>query len=133
MGTFSIWHWVVFFVVVFLMFGLPALAIAKESSELLTSRREFLLWIAAALGVPLIIGTAVVLLGGDEKTANGIGMLFVFLIIYPLFQRYVRRARDAGMGKLIAYLSIIPGVILATTVILLLKPGRAKARTSPTS
>jgi len=43
------------------------------------------------------------------------------LILYPFFQRIVRRARDAGMGKAIAYWSIFPGVVLFTSIFLLLK------------
>ena len=130
MGTFSIWHWLIVLLILLFMIGLPALAVAKEDTELLTSRREFLLWITAYIGVPMIIGLVGGLLG-DDGISQLIGLVFVFAVIYPLYQRYVRRARDAGMGKNIAYLSIIPVVAFLTTIILLVKPSRTTASTSP--
>ena len=42
-----------------------------------------------------------------------------------LMQRYVRRAREAGKGKLLAYFSIVPVVNMVTTIVLLLLPPSA--------
>ena len=120
MGTFSIWHWLIVLLVLLFIFGLPTLAVAKENSNLRTNRREFLLWIVAYIGIPFVIGFIGALLD-EADISQLIGVIFGLAIIYPLYQRFVRRARDVGMGKTIAYLSIVPLVNIITTLILLFK------------
>jgi uncharacterized membrane protein YhaH (DUF805 family) len=107
-------------IVLLLISGLSVLDVAKENTKLRRSRREFLLRIVAGISFFLAIGIISFLLGYDEVTTNGVATLFWFVIVCPFYQLFVRRARDAGMGKLIAYLTIIPGVFLVTTPILLI-------------
>lgn len=90
------------------------LAALLENTEETTSRLPFLGWFLAFLFLPAIV----------SALAGTLASLVVSLALtYPVYQRYVRRARDAGMGKTIVFLSIIPIVSLVTTLILLFAPG----------
>ncbi len=111
---------------IFFGFGLTILtvsilAVLFEDSEKTIGRLPFLSWIAALLLLP-----------GIGNLAGGIfaGLAVSLALTYPVMQRYVQRARDAGMSKTIAFLSIIPLVSLITSSILLIVPGVASARTS---
>ena len=83
MVSFSVWHGLITLLVLFLYLGLPALAIAKENSEIRRNRKDFFLRIAAGVGVLLFFGTISVLLGGDEETNKGPAFLFYCVIAYP--------------------------------------------------
>ena len=127
MGAFGIWQWLIVFLAIFVMFGLPVLAIWKENSEQRLGRLKFFYWILAIVVVPFFIRVV----GGifeAEVVPNLLAFIFLIAIIYPVYQRVVRRARDVGMGKMIAYLSVIPLVNIVTTLILLLKPSGGEAR-----
>lgn len=89
-------------------------AVLLETTEETISRLPFLGWFLAFTFLPAIV----------SALAGTLASLVVSLaIIYPVYQRYVRRARDAGMGKTIVFLSVIPIVSLVTTLILLFAPG----------
>ncbi len=104
------------FACVFLL--LPIAAVLVENSERTISRLPFFGWVLAFAFLPMIISA----IGGTVAS-----LVVALLLVWPVYQRYVQRARDAGMGKLIAFLSIIPLVSLITTLILLFAPGNASA------
>lgn len=97
---------------------LPVAAILVENTERTISRLPFFGWVLAFAFVPMIISAVA---GTIASLAVGL------LLVWPVYQKYVQRARDAGMGKLIAFLSIVPLVSLITTLILLFAPGNASA------
>ncbi|TQV80415.1 DUF805 domain-containing protein [Denitrobaculum tricleocarpae] len=104
---------------IFFGFGLAILtvsilAVLFEESDKTIGRLPFLGWMAALLLLP-----------GIGNLAGGLfaGLAVSLALTYPVMQRYVQRARDAGMSKTIAFLSIIPLVSLITSLILLIAPG----------
>lgn len=124
MGAFSIWHWMIVLIVVLVLFGLPILAVAMENSDRRVNRQVFIYWICVFIGFEFGMEFIGGWFGYGEE-AGQIGMSVGFLMLYPLFQRYVRRARDIGKGKAIAYWSIVPIINLATTFILMTKKNSA--------
>ena len=123
MGAFSIWHWLIVLVVLFFIFGLPLLGVINENSEKRATRREFLYWVIAYFGGAYLIQILGDLTGSIE-IAYPVSVIFVLAIAYPFYQRVVRRSRDAGMGKKIAYISVIPIVYFVCFLILLIKPSK---------
>ena len=120
MGAFSIWHWLIVLLVLVAIFGLPLLAIIMEKTDKRTKRLPFLYWLLGYYGLSFILNLV------NVDSTVGVSLmaivgLVMFVLLYPFMQQYVRRARDAGMGKVIAYLSIIPFVNIITTLILLFK------------
>ena len=101
------------------------------------TRKGFAYWVFGLVAFYLVSGVIGGLLEVQENSEDlnnfvWIGAIFSVSVVlitiavsYPFFQRIVRRARDAGMGKAIAYCSIIPGVFFFTGIFLLLK-GRPK-------
>ena len=92
--------------------GIQGLCIFRERSNNTTPRNKFVIW---TMGI--LIGTVVFQIIVLPKTYNSnshLSMLLAFAIMiffYCLFSlQMVRRARDAGMGKAIAYLWLIPVV-----------------------
>lgn len=114
------WSWILILIFLGFLFGLPILAIRSENSGHKLDRIGFLYWVAVYFGVPVTIAAAGEAFGA-QLIASLLAFVFAIAIIYPVYQRYVRRARDAGMGKMIAYVSVIPFVNLVTTLILLFK------------
>jgi hypothetical protein len=123
MGAFPLWHWLILFLII----GIPILAVALEKSDHRTSRSELAIWFfGIVIGIPVVL-TAVGL--SSEGVAAACALLGV-VINFFFYQRVVRRARDAGMGKLIPYLSTIPLLGWAAIVILLCK-GPAQTGATP--
>ncbi|MFD2205417.1 DUF805 domain-containing protein [Kiloniella antarctica] len=123
MGTFSIFHWLIVLVVLFIIFGLPLLAVIFEKSEKRITRLVFLYWIIAYFGGAFFIETLGDLTGFTEIADPAIG-IFILAMSYPFYQRVVRRARDAEMSKKIAYISVIPIVYFICFLILIIKPSK---------
>ena len=119
MGVFSIWHWLIVLLALIAVISIPVFAVISETSQIKIKRKEFLFWIAAWFGILIVTKmlSSIIAIENFES----IGGLVFYGLMYPVYQRIVRRARDAGMGKLIAYLSIIPGVNLPCFLILLFK------------
>lgn len=116
MGTFSLWHWLII-----LLIFVSVAAVATESSNKTTSRRNFSFWILGIFVICNVIFVVTNLVTNDEKISN-LAVFIIFIIAsFPLYQRYVRRARDAGMGKTIAYISILPVANFVCPIILLFK------------
>ncbi len=114
-------------ILIFLGFGLgllivSILAVLLEDSDETIGRLPFLGWLLAFIFLPAIASAIAGIFTSE------VGRLFVSLagtlaLTYPVLQRYVQRARDAGMGKTIAFLSIVPVVSFVTSLILLFAPG----------
>ncbi len=122
MASISIWHWLVVLVVLFGVFGLPILAVRKERTDIRISRIRYAGWLLAVLFViPFAVGVLAVLMGIPEG-AEALGILSFIALAYPFFQRVVRRARDAGRGKAIAYWAIVPVVSVVALLLLLFLP-----------
>ncbi|MBT4934723.1 MAG: DUF805 domain-containing protein [Rhodospirillaceae bacterium] len=120
MVSFSIWHLIIVLLLVGGMFGIPVLAIRKENTDIRLKRLQFLYWIIGGyLIIPAIFGYVMGTMQVETDTINAIGFLYGIAVAYPVFQRIVRRARDAGKGKKIAYLSIIPFVNIVTMLMLI--------------
>ncbi|WP_420547461.1 DUF805 domain-containing protein [Curvivirga sp.] len=99
---------------------LPTFAVKNENSNKRTTRLNFLAWVLGYYSLPVFIKF------NELEGASGVVTILLcylgmFVLLYPFMQQYVRRARDAGWGKRIAFLSTIPIVNLVTTLILLLK------------
>ncbi len=127
MGAFSLWHWLI----VLIALAVPVTAIATERSERRTSRQTFIIWVVSVLAVSIALPEVLELIGVHPMTAALIVLPVVFILLIPLYRHYVRRARDAGMGKLIVYLTIIPIVSPFTTLYLMIaKPADGAPPTS---
>ena len=98
--------------------AVAVIAVVMENSEQTASRLTFLGWSLAFMFVPSIVGAV---------AGSMASLLLALVMTYPVYQCYVRRARDAGMSKTIAYLSIVPLVSLVTSLILLLRARRWKS------
>lgn len=115
MGAFSLWHWLI----ILLIFGIPLAAVATESSNKTTSRRNLSFWILGVFVVCNVTFAVTYLVTNDEKMSNFAVFIFFIITSFPLYQQYVRRAREAGKGKTIAYISILPVANLVCPIILL--------------
>lgn len=121
MGGFSIWH----LLIVVLIFGIPAIAVATERSEARIARKQYIAWIAGIIAVEIVLGViaeAIGRKGGASPALGGIGMLIRLGLVFFLYRLFVQRCRDAGIGKWLAYVAIIPVVNLAVMVFLMFKP-----------
>lgn len=121
MGTMSNWHGIVF-VLTLCCCALPFVVTAVEHSGKVVPRGRFALWFLAifvvlpiAAAVTTAVQRAFVLLWWPA------GMIAIYL-----YQRVVvRRCRDAGLPKAVAYLGGVPVLNLALGIYLLLKPSAA--------
>ncbi|HEY5609231.1 MAG TPA: DUF805 domain-containing protein [Alphaproteobacteria bacterium] len=124
MGSFSIWHWIILLAI----FGVPLIAVALERSDRRLSRKEFLLWV-----IGIVAGSAALnfVLRELFGMAGTVVWFIAFLAAAYFYQQaLVRRARDAGHGKTLAYLAIIPVLNIAIMIYLLIKPSQRGAGTA---
>lgn len=105
---------------VLFILGIPAIAIALEHSGAVIGRKIFIYWI---IGYVLSLNAVGFALGFifEQPVSIIISVLFGVLATFVLYQAMVKRARDAGHGKGIVYLAIIPGVSLVVIIYLLFK------------
>lgn len=97
-----------------------ALAIETERSAKCTDRFHFIGWVVALIIVKLTM--SVNAMYGDSLSA--VGLYVAFLVFGFLFLRsIVRRARDAGRSKRLAYLAIVPLLNFGLIAYLLFKKG----------
>ncbi len=135
MGTFSIWHWIIVLLVTAIYVGIPVVATLREDSGRTTSRGEFIAWI---VGVFLLLPFGGVLVGTLISTflppiigsaVPALLWLACIVLFYPLQQHVVRRLREAGFGKDMAYLSVIPVVNVAFFLFLAVMPPKSPSQT----
>jgi uncharacterized membrane protein YhaH (DUF805 family) len=101
---------------------MSAVVMYFERSAILMKRMTFFIMI---LLFAVIAGFCVVLseigeLNPQDDIYDQVCILMFLIYIFFLSRAYVRRSRDAGLSKSVAYLSIIPGVNIVTTLILLI-------------
>jgi uncharacterized membrane protein YhaH (DUF805 family) len=123
MGALSGFHFLILFVIFIVIFGVPITATLTENSDKVIKRRNFLYWIVGYLSVPFFISYIGEFLNIGDIT-DGVSLLFILVGSYPFYQRIVRRARDVGMSKRIAFVSMIPIVFFVCIAILVIKPSK---------
>lgn len=115
-----------------ILIGVPAVAVYRENSGLTMRRWPFVLWVALYLIVlPAVFGIVAQLLPGlaTDVVLVVAGAWFV----YVFYQRLVRRAREAGKGKRIAYVGTIPLANLVVFVILMVTRSAQPGGTAQTA
>ena len=115
-----------------LFIGVPAVAVYREKSELTMRRRDFVLWIVLYLIVLPVVANIVAKIM-PSLAVEGVLVLVGLWIAYIFYQRVVRRARDAGMGKRIAYIGAIPVANLVVFVILMVTRSAQPGGTAQTA
>ena len=100
-----------------MMIAVPIVAIYRENSDLTIRRGRFALWVLLYLIVAPTVGNVV------AEVLPNIAVYVVLAVIgavitYIFYQRVVRRARDAGKGKRIPYIGVIPIANVVVFVIL---------------
>ncbi len=97
----------------------PIVAIYRENGNLTIRRGRFALWILLYLIVaPTVVNVVAEIL--PNIAGYAIVAIIGAVITYLFYQRVVRRARDAGKGKRIAYVGVIPVANLVVFVILMI-------------
>ena len=117
------WHWLVLPAAVFLLIGLPLIAVRRENSGATTDQTRFMLWSV------LIYAPGIVMANCDDILVQA-GCVVAFVAgSYPFQQALTRRAREAGYSKAIAYWSVLPGVnTLIAGALIAAPPGFAASR-----
>lgn len=115
-----------------LFIGVPAVAVYREKSELTMRRRDFVLWVVLYLIVLPVVANIVAKIM-PSLAVDGVLVLVGLWVAYIFYQRVVRRARDAGMGKRIAYIGAIPVANLVVFVILMVTRSAQPGGTAQTA
>lgn len=99
----------------------PVIAVYRENSDLTIRRGRFALWVLLFLIVaPTVVNVVMEVL--PHIAVYAVLAVIGGVITYFFYQRVVRRARDAGKGRRIAYIGVIPVVNLVVFVILMAVP-----------
>lgn len=122
MGIFSIWHWLI---VIFFFYLLVA-AVASIKKEKPFGRRYLLLWTIGLVMLSIALRELVVFFPGIWVKLIAIVSLWTYLFLY--YQRIALRSIDAGHGKTIAYLAVIPAVNLICLLALLILPTQSSKK-----
>lgn len=115
-----------------LFIGVPAVAVYREKSELTMRRRDFVFWVVLYLIVLPVVANIVAKIM-PSLAVDGVLVLVGLWVAYIFYQRVVRRARDAGMGKRIAYIGAIPVANLVVFVILMVTRSAQPGGTAQTA
>ena len=121
----GVWQVVlVFMIFPALYIGLPALIIWKEQSGNTLNRIQFAKRIFGTLGTLFILGFLIAVLPIEyaEEAASGAQVLAAIVLIFPFYRWIVQRSRDAGVKKIMVYLSIVPLLNIAMFLYFLFKP-----------
>jgi hypothetical protein len=119
----GIWQIIIIGVIVVGAVGIPAFAIATDSSGRTLGRQGWLLWTSIFAAFAVIIPLFEYLLSETLKWIY-VGILMIFALILPWFmaQRFLWRVRDAGLDPKLAYVFIFPGLNLIPWLLLLFLP-----------
>jgi uncharacterized membrane protein YhaH (DUF805 family) len=118
MGTFSIWHWLI----VLLVILMPVIAVATERSGKKLPRRKFALWIAAWVAVFLLSHIPAGAIGIIAVPVALVLLLAWCVAVFFFYRAIVQRLRDAGHGKALGFVAIVPMLGLLVIAYLLFKP-----------
>lgn len=122
---------------ILLLFGAPLLAVATERSQGRLSVPRFLLRVLVLGACSFFVFFFSQAIPWDYL-ANGQAHKLSFLmalilaecvLIFFCFRFIVQRARDAGYGKKLAYLAVVPGLNALVIIPLLIKGSRPIAET----
>jgi len=110
---------------------LPLLAVYSERTDLKMTRADFLPWALAVLvGLPGIVLAVFDFLDHstyDADTRVNAVMVMGILVHIPywfLYQRYVRRARDAGLSRKTCYWAGVPFAQIILALVLVFRRSR---------
>ena len=119
----GVWQLIIIAVIVLGAVGIPAFAIATDSSGRSMGRSGWWLWtgVFAAFVVMILVFDR---LASDALSWITVGLSLIFVLILPWFmgQRFLWRVRDAGWDPKLAYIYIFPGVNLIPWLLLLYLP-----------
>ena len=115
-----------------LVIAVPIVAIYRENSDLTMRRGRFALWVLLYLIVAPTVANVV------AEILPNIAVYVVLAVIggivtYLFYQRVVRRARDAGRGKRVPYIGVIPIVNVVVFVILMIVRSASSAAAARTA
>ena len=119
----GVWQIIIIAVIVLGAVGIPAYAIATDSSDRSMQRRGWWLW----TGIFVAFAAMISLFGylaSEALTWVTVGLSLIFALILPWFmaQRFLWRVRDAGWDPKLAYLYIFPLINLIPWLLLLFLP-----------
>ena len=115
---------------------LPAVAIFREEGWDRIGREEFACYLAGYLIALLVVVLILGFLAGSDLPGHWLVLIaFPALVVlclcqfwmYYFYESVVQRARDAGHGRTIAYISIVPPLNLAVFAYLLWRPSVSPA------
>ena len=99
----------------------PILGAYFENSQKRVGRFSFMIWVFLFyIIIPVFLWNMET--GKWAHEIYAISLVIWKFTEFFVMQRYVRRARDCGFGKVIAYLSMIPFLNILTTFLLLISP-----------
>lgn len=120
------------FVALVMVIAVPIVAIYRENSDLTMRRGRFALWVLLYLIVAPTVANVV------AEILPNIAVYVVLAVIggivtYLFYQRVVRRARDAGRGKRVPYIGVIPIANVVVFVILMIVRSASSAAAARTA
>lgn len=110
----------------------PAVAVFREDGYDTIGRVVFAFWLAGYAISLLVVVQVIGFLAGSDLRRSWLVVitLFSLLVLFPclyfiyhFYESVVQRARDAGHGRAIAYLAVLPPLNLAVFAYLLWRPG----------
>lgn len=115
-------QWLITLLIAAIPFGIPIWATASERTQKTLSRRDFLTWVLL-LWVLIPVAASIARDAGGPIASLAVLVLAAFLLFFYQ-QALVRRAREAGQPKKLAYLAIVPLLNIVIALYLLVKsPG----------
>jgi uncharacterized membrane protein YhaH (DUF805 family) len=120
--------------VVFVSYIIPIVAVYTDKQNYRSSRKTFFYWCAAGFVILFFIFISreffISRLGGFDGNIFSLflTLLILFFFNFPFFRQISRRARDAGLGKWIAYVAItLPPVEVIVCLVLLFRSSESLA------
>ncbi len=118
-GFFNVW-----LIILVVAIGLPIIIIATENSDRTLSRQRYLYRVLTFVGL-ILLSSVLNQLPGDSgagQLISGLADLAAFAYGLYFYRPIVQRLRDAGRGKALAYVAIIPLLNIIIPIYLLFVP-----------
>ena len=122
--TFGIWQLIIMLIIVI---GVPVAAMATERSGKKQTRRVLARWIGILILYAIITDVILRLAGGIAPILSIILLIVGLGVTAGFYRAIVRRCNDAGIGKWLAYVAIIPIIVVGVVIFLLFKPSVSTA------